>query len=358
MLSNVLDMQLAHDTILVPEAPYVPGLGFRGFRGEQDYPSMLAVIHGSKEADGVERTDSVEDITRNYQHLMNCDPYQDMLFVEMHGKVVGYGRVFWQQELEGLRHYNHFTFLLPEWRSSGIRRAMLHHNERRLREIAAGHPEDGPRCFESWASDTEAHWASLLIGEGYEAVRYGFEMVRADLENIPDRRLPVGLEVRPVESGQVPVIWAAVKEAFRDHWGFSEQGWDEDLAAWQGSATFQPHLWQVAWDGDQVVGTVQCFVDEAQNQEYGRKRGYTEGICVRRPWRRQGVAKALIARGFRVLKEQGMTEAALGVDADNPNGALQLYKSMGFQVVKQLTTYRKPLAPQVIWPPAAQEAKP
>jgi mycothiol synthase len=343
MLSNVLTIQRNYDAILVPDAPCVSGLDFRGFRGEQDYPSMLAVIHGSKEADGLERTESLEDITRNYQHLMNSDPYQDMLFVEMYGEVIGYSRVWWQQELEGLRHYNHFTFLLPEWREKGIRRAMLRHNERRLQEIAAGHPEDGPRCFECWASDTETHWASLLISEGYEAMRYGFEMVRPDLENIPDLRLPEGVEVRPVVPEQIPTIWAAVKEAFRDHWGYSEQGWDEELAAWQGSPTFQPHLWQVAWDGDQVVGTVQCQIDEAQNQEYGRKRGYTEGICVRRAWRRQGVAKALIARGFQVLKEQGMTEAALGVDADNPNGALQLYKSMGFQVVKQLTTYRKPL---------------
>jgi ribosomal protein S18 acetylase RimI-like enzyme len=55
------------------------------------------------------------------------------------------------------------------------------------------------------------------------------------------------------------------------------------------------------------------------------------------------VARALIARSFRVLKELGMTEAALGVDAQNPNGALRLYKSMGFEPVKEHTTYRKPL---------------
>ena len=86
------------------------------------------------------------------------------------------------------------------------------------------------------------------------------------------------------------------------------------------------------------------FVNHEENQEYDRKRGYTESICVRRPWRRRGLAKALIARSFKVIKDLGMTEAALGVDTENPNGALQLYKSMGFQVAKQHTTYRKPLA--------------
>jgi mycothiol synthase len=322
-------------------APQVPGLVFRGFRGETDYPSMLAVIDGSKAADRIERSDTLEDVVRNYRHLHNCDPYRDMVFAEVKGKVVGYGRVFWDQEATGLRRYAHFAFLLPEWREKGIRRAMLHHNEGRLRQIAAEHPDDGPRFFEAWADENEVHWSSLLLAEGYEGVRYGFEMVRPDLENIPDLPLPDGLEVRPVEPEQIPLIWAAAKEAFRDHWGYSEDEWEQELEGWREAPTFMPHLWQVAWDGDKVAGMVQNFIDHAQNEEYGRLRGYTEGISVRRPWRRRGLAKALIARSFHLLKDLGMTEAALGVDAQNPNGALQLYKSMGFQVVKRQTTYRK-----------------
>jgi GNAT superfamily N-acetyltransferase len=144
-----------------------------------------------------------------------------------------------------------------------------------------------------------------------------------------------------VQPEHIPQIWAAAKEAFRDHWGFCEDEWDRELEGWREAPTFMPHLWQVAWAGDEVAGQVQNFIDHAQNQEYGRLRGWTEGISVRRPWRRQGLAKALIARSFRLHKELGMTEAALGVDAQNPNGALQLYKSMGFQVVKRMTTYRK-----------------
>jgi ribosomal protein S18 acetylase RimI-like enzyme len=304
---------------------------------------MAAIINGSKDADGVEWALSAEDIARNYRHLVNSDAQRDMLFVEVDGQVVGYGRASWTHEQEGTQRYQHFVHLLPEWRAKGLRRTMLRHNEHRLREIAAGHPNGGPRFFESWASESEAHWASVLEGAGYQGARYSFEMVRPHLENIPDLPLPEGLAVRPVEAEHIPLIWAAAKEAFRDHHGFSEDGWDEELAEWQESPTFQPHLWQVAWDGDQVAGMVQNFVDEAENEEYDRKRGYTEGISVRRPWRRQGLAKALIARSFWLHRGLGMEEAALGVDANNPNGALRLYKSMGFQVVKKHTTYRKPL---------------
>jgi mycothiol synthase len=330
------------ENIIVPDAPSFPGLAFRGFRGRDDYAAMVVVIEGSKEADQLERTQSVDDIARSYHHLFNCDPYADMLFVEVDGDVIGYSRVWWQQELDGKRRYEHLAFLLPEWRGKGIRRALLHHNERRLRQIASSHPLDGPRLFEAWAADTESHWESLLLAEGYQAVRHGFEMVRPNLAGIPELPLPEGLEVRPVQPEHYWTVWRAAEEAFRDHWGETEwqDAWFEE---WQESPTFQPELWQVAWDGDQVVGMVQNFINHEENEEYNRKRGYTEGICVRRPWRRQGLAKALIARSFRIIKDLGMTEAALGVDTENPNGALQLYESMGFRPVKRHTTFRKPL---------------
>jgi mycothiol synthase len=328
----------------VPHAPELQGLTFRRFYGEQDYQSMADVITGSKDADGLERTATVEDVARSYRHLINCNPYEDTLFAEVNGQVVGYSRVWWQQELKGIRRYLHFVHLLPDWRGKGIRRCILRQNEHRLREIAAGHPDNRSQTFDAWAADTETHWETLLREEGYVGVRYGFSMVRPDLEDLPNLPLPEGLEVRPVVPDQIPLIWQSAKEAFRDHWGYSEDEWSiEHLREWQESATYDPNLWQVAWAGDQVAGMVLNFINEQENAEYGRKRGYTEDICVRRRWRRQGLARALIARSLWVLRERGMTEAALGVDAQNPNGALQLYKSAGFRTVKRHTTYRKPL---------------
>lgn len=335
----------ANYTITVPDAPEIPELTFRGFRGEVDYPAMLAVIEGCKEVDNIERTDSLEDITRNYQHLTNCDPYRDMLFAQVNEQVVGYSRMWWWQGKDDRRLYSYFAFLLPEWRGKGIRRTMLRYAERRLREIAAGHSTNGQQQFlDAWASDAEHHWKSLLLSEGYEAVRYGYQMVRPNLDDIPVRPLPEGLEVRPARPEHYQAIWSAAREAFRDEWEYSEDEWsDEEFASWQEDPNFDPSLWQVAWAGDLVAGMVLNFINHAENREYDRRRGYTETICVRRPWRRQGLASALIARSFCAIKERGMTEAALGVDTQNPNGALQLYESMGFRPVKRNATYRKPL---------------
>ena len=83
------------------------------------------------------------------------------------------------------------------------------------------------------------------------------------------------------------------------------------------------------------------FINQNENEDYHRQRGYTEGISVRRPWRRRGLARALLTRSLQMFKDMGMTEAALGVDTQNLNGALRLYKSVGFRESQRWTIYRK-----------------
>ena len=88
---------------------------------------------------------------------------------------------------------------------------------------------------------------------------------------------------------------------------------------------------------------MKSFIDTAQNDEFARKRGWTEAISTSRRWRRRGVAKALIVESIRELADRGMTEVALGVHTENPNGAYDLYESLGYEVVSTWTTYRKSL---------------
>ena len=331
---------LLNESIYILDTPKIPGLHFRGFRGEEDYVHMLAVIDGSKDADGIERSDTLEEIANNYQHLSNCDPYQDVLFAEVNGQPIGYSRVFWERLDEGIRIYNLFGFLLPEWRRKGIGTAMLKQNEARLRQIAADHPRDEPRYFQTWASETEKSAHALAQSQGYEPIRYGFEMIRDLSEPFPDCPMPEGLEVRPVWEEDIwPVIQAA-DEAFQDHWGYRPID-EHEIQGWFKSPNFRPELWKVAWDGDQIAGSVQNFYNPEENEAYNRKRGYTEGISTRRLWRKRGLASSLIVQSMKMFKEMGMTETAHGVDAENTSGALKLYKSLGYEVVKQHSTYRK-----------------
>ena len=332
--------QPIEERVKVEFTPDIPGISFRRFRGEEDFVHMLAIINGSKDADQSERSDTLEDLKRNYEHLTNCDPYKDMLFAEINGQPIAYSRVFWERLEEGIRIYTAFGFMLPEWRRKRIGTAMMLSNQARLREIAADHPEDEPRYFQTWATETEKNAHELAISQGYKPIRYGFEMRRDLSEPLLNAPMPDGLEVRPVEENHIRTIFDASLAAFRDHWGYREETWEE-FQGWIKDPTFKPEIWKIAWDGDQVAGIVMNYVNENENEEYQRKRGYTENISVGRPWRKRGLAKSLIAQSMQMFKEMGFSETALGVDAENTSGALNLYKGLGYQVTKKATTYRK-----------------
>src|SRR5262249_958325 len=157
---------------------------------------------------------------------------------------------------------------------------------------------------------------------GYAAVRYEFRMETPDLDHIPDAPLPSGFEVRPARPEHYHAIWQASAEAFLDHWGASapdEAEYEKRL----NDPSQQPDLWVVAWAGDEVAGSILNYIHHEHNARSGRRLGYTESISVRRPWRRHGLARALLARSMQLHKSWGMTQTALGVDTENPSGALR-----------------------------------
>jgi GNAT superfamily N-acetyltransferase len=337
---------MTDDFISIPDAPAIPGLRFRHYRGESDYPGMEKAIAASAAADGVERVTTIEDLNSTYTHLTNCDPFQDMIFAEVNGEIIGYSRGWWFfEEDSGTYLYGLVGFLVPSWRRKGIGQGMLQWSENRMRQVASGHPAGKPKYFQCFVSQTESSSEAMLQKSGYNPARYMYDMVRPTLEDIPDFPLPQGLEVRPSRPENYRQIWDAGIEAFRDHWGFSEP-LEEDYQAWLSNTSFfQPHLWQVAWDiaSNQVAGHVLTFINQAENEKFGRKRGYTESIAVRRPWRKRGLARALISRSLRSQKEEGMTESALGVDTENLSGATRIYEECGFRVARKNTIYRKSL---------------
>ena len=78
-----------NESIEIKDAPNIPGLIFRGFRGEDDYPHMVEIIKATREEDETEWAISIEDVTRDYSHLERCDPLKDMVMVINDLKAMG-----------------------------------------------------------------------------------------------------------------------------------------------------------------------------------------------------------------------------------------------------------------------------
>jgi len=263
-----------------------------------------------------------------------------MIFAEIDGNAVACGRSIWLQEGERKIFYQIFH-INPEIQNLGIDLPMQAWMEIRQLEISRAIPGEDERVYVQHCAQQDARRVQVLESCDYSAVRWFFSMSR-DLNDLPQVELPQGVEVHPAMPSEYHKVWERANEAFSEHWGFVEPR-EEDYQVWREGRWFQPMLWQVAWDGSEPVGQVENFIDSVENEKLGRLRGYTEGISVLKPYRGKGIARALIARSLRMLKELNMQEAALTVDSGNASGALGLYENMGYRTYRTLVEWRKPL---------------
>ena len=328
------------EAIEIDDAPRIGGLVFRHLNGPSDYSGIVSAIESSQKADRIETTTTVESLARKLEHPFNMDPSKDMLIAEIDGEIIGSTLVWWMDDPKDTRFYMFSSNLVPGWREKGIRSCMLRYCERRLRDIAKDQNTDRKRYFRAFARETEEHWRKVLESEGYRVLLYSFKMIRTDLDNVPDLSLPEGVEIRPGREEDVELFFAAWNEATKDM-NDAPRLADEMIEQMKMDPSWNPSLWQLAWHDGKVIGTVMVVIDSIENEKFNRRRGVTELISVARPWRSKGIAKAMIAKALRTLREEGMNEASLGVDANNASGALALYERMGYKSTECLISYWK-----------------
>lgn len=171
----------------------------------------------------------------------------------------------------------------------------------------------------------------------FAPVRYFFDMVADTAAASPDAALPAGL--RSVQPGDVDpnALFEAHMEAFTDHWGFQRGTYQRFRALVLDNESFRPDLSRVALDGDEIAGYLLGY-DDADPE-----RLYIGQIGTRRPWRGKGLASALIAEALEAAGKAGFARACLGVDAENPTGALGVYERAGFEREHSFVAYRRPI---------------
>jgi mycothiol synthase len=329
-------------TPAVPDPPAIPGLTFCGIRLPDDLEAFAELGNLANRHDAIEEHNDAEDFANWLAHNERRDPARDIVLAQIEGRLVATGIAGWELDNDGGRNYAAWGLVHPEWRRRGLGSALLRWVEARQRQVALTHPAAVAKRLESWSYVKEAGRNALLETNGYRPVRYWFEMERPTLEEIPDVPLPAGFEFRPARSEDMREAFDVEVSAFRDHFGGIEEG-EEAYQRMIGDPRLDISLWVLVWHEGRIVGESLNRIPRAENAVLGVERGRVVSVAVLREWRRRGLGRAIVAESLKVLRDAGMTSARLGVDAENPHGALGMYESLGFGVVERGRIYRKAL---------------
>ena len=236
----------------------------------------------------------------------------------------------------------------PDHQGAGIETALLRFAEDKAYQSALPRaPQDARVSLIGWVNQQETPTNDAYTAVGFNLVRNSYHM-RIELTEAPPAPVwPEGIALRPFVPGQDDEAVAIVdRDAFRDHWGFTERPLEADvqmLQHWMKSPTFDPALWLLAVDGDRIAGISlnQAEADEDPNM------GWVGSLGVLREYRHKGLATALLHHSFGEFYRRGKTSVGLGVDAYNLTGALRLYERVGMRVHRKYNTYEKELRPGV-----------
>jgi mycothiol synthase len=233
----------------------------------------------------------------------------------------------------------------PDYRGRGIGTALLRWQEE-LAPVIHERFHPGARLELSvGAMDGNKGALELFECEGYAPERWFFEMRRPEGAPVEEPRIPEGLALETLTEQMYEPLRLEHNEVFKDHWrGTPDE--EQEWAHWIGQEKIRPQLSFLLRDtaNGAVAGFLVSSFSEAEFAETGVRDIHFNLIGTARPYRRRGVASALIAHAVRESRKQGYQTASLGVDAENPSGALGVYESNGFACARKFVIYNKVLS--------------
>lgn len=205
-----------------------------------------------------------------------------------------------------------------------------------LVRAAEKHAQEG--VLRGYVQGDEPELRSAYDAAGWQPIRYSFQM-RIELEgsDVPAPVWPDGLEPRNVREGEEERVYEAHMDSFADHWDFRRQSYDEWSRYTTDSHRFDPSLWWLVEDGDELAAISLNSWHFSGDPQFG----WVHVLGVRPAWRRRGLATALLRHSFRDFVERGATKVGLGVDGENTTGAVRLYEQVGMRQVRRNDTYER-----------------
>lgn len=294
----------------------------------EDIPAIVEALNAHSLAVHGAAEESVEDLTTWFD-APDLDLERDgRVAVLPGGEIAGYGDVV-DRARDRLRYYVDLR-MRPGYDGTQL----LAELEGHARELAA----DGA-VLRGFLAGAEQDARNLYEASGYRLVRHSLRML-AELDGPPPPPAwPASIDVRTFEPGvDDEAAYGAHMEAFADHWEFVRFPYEE-WRHWMLAPPFDPAVWFLACEGDEIVGLCLCRPEQTGYPEIG----WVSVLGVRPRWRRRGLGLGLLQHAFAEFYRRGKSGVGLGVDAENTTGAVRLYERAGMAIHRRYDIVEKSL---------------
>jgi mycothiol synthase len=330
-------------TLELPPLPAVSEFEFRALR-HGDVPALYELLLAVERADDRDLVQTLEDFQREFDDPWSDAEIDSLAAFTLDGQLAGFARTFQNPQPEDDVRCWLMVEVHPAQRTNGLEDTLLDWAHERGRQRLSLATTSSVRVLRSGILDTQTGRHVQLAQRGFNVVRYFYRMRRDLNEPIAPVQLPDDLALRAYTPDLSEAILAAFNEAFRDHWSFDLVS-DEDWRMFFIERTsFRPDLTYVVMDGSEVAGFSFNCISTEENARRQVSEGWVEVLGVRRPWRKRGVATALLYASMHAFKAEGLQHAMLGVDTENLSGALRVYEQVGFRPVRRFIQFEKQIA--------------
>lgn len=255
------------------------------------------------------------------------------------GQMLGFSVVY-AQLAETIHKKNHTVWaevkVLPTMNHIfNLRDLLLEQILKRTKELTSTHSQIPVKIlFQYFPYEKES--LAFIQDKGFTYIESVYLMQRDLNQVLPSIHLPSGFNLEPwrLETQKEREQYVKARNECFPESPISLEEWIYFMSSptWTTGTNF------AAFKEDQLVGCLTAYWDEEQNNKLAQKVGYTEYIFVCPPWRRKGIATAMIAEGMQYLKHNGIDYAELQVKTNNRE-ALQLYEKLGFAINQESGIY-------------------
>jgi len=309
---------------------------------DSDAAAYVALTHAIADSGGGEFRVDVGRFRYHLHHPLRAPGFDDFQGVFDGDRLIAHVQVTRRDEADPVHWMQSDGGVHPEYLGRGIGTRLVRGQVETARRIHEHYFPGYPLELSARVLEENGAARELFANEGCGVDRWFFRMLRPAEAPEPRAVLPAGLELETYTDEVREELRLVHNETFLDHWHAVPHA-AEDWAAFLAQDAVRRDLSFLLRDpaNGAIAGYVLTSFATADFQATGLRDLHFNVIGTPRAYRGRGLASFLIAHTLLRSRAAGFETASLGVDAENPTGALGVYERAGFGCLRKTALYTR-----------------